>query len=96
MVAIKIEFVSSKLQAFSSYSLICGENCVICRLSVTVCFLSGMIVLLMGNSLNCFEIMKFHFSLFKLSFYKKVCVFFGIFLAQARKYENKIKLERKI
>jgi len=53
----------------------------------TICnslLFSGMVVLLMGNILNCFEIMKFHFSLFKLSFYKKVCVFFGSFLAQAR------------
>jgi len=46
-----------------------------------------MIVLLMGNSLSFAAISSIIFSLFKLSFYKKVCVFFGIFLAQARKYE---------
>jgi len=84
MVAIKIEFVSSKIQAFSSYSLICGENCVLCRLSATVCLLSGMIVLLVGNSLSFATISGIIFSLFKLSFYKKVCVFFGSFLAHAR------------
>ena len=57
----KTEFVSIKFQAFSSHSLICGENCVLCRLSATVYFLSGMIVLLMGNSLNSLTVLSIIF-----------------------------------
>ena len=80
----KTEFVSIKFQAFSSYNLICGENCVLCRLSATVCFLSGMIVLLMGNSLSFAAISSIIFSLFKLSFYKKVCAFLCYFLCASK------------
>jgi len=94
MVAIKIEFVSSKFQAFSNYNLICGENCVLCRLSAIVCFLSGMIVLLMGNSLNLVSVLSFDFFLFLFLNEKKKCIF-GTFCT-SKKYIMKITLERKI
>ena len=80
MVAIKIEFVSSKFQAFSSYNLICGENCVLCRLSATVCFLSGMIALFMGNSLNFSTVLSFIFFLFLFLIKKKKCASLVAFL----------------
>ena len=88
----KTEFVSIKFQAFSSYSLICGENCVLCRLSATVCFLSGMIVLLMGNSLNFSTVLSFDFFLFLFLIEKKKCIF-GTFCT-SKKYIMKIKSER--
>ena len=89
MVAIKIGFVSSKFQAFSSYNLICGENCVLCRLSATVCLLSSMIVLLMGNSLSFAAVSSIIFSLFKLSFIRKFVHSFVTFIVQARKVRKK-------
>ena len=79
MVAIKMKFVSSKCQAFSSYSLICRENCVLCRLSATVCLLSGMIVLFMGNSLNFSTVLSFNFFLFLFLIEKNLYVFIKIF-----------------
>ena len=76
----KTEFVSSKFQAFSSYNLICGENCVLCRLSATVCFLSGMIALFMGNSLNFSTVLSFIFFLFLFLIKKKKCASLVAFL----------------
>ena len=87
----KTEFVSIKFQAFSSYSLICGENCALCRLSATVCFLSGMIVLLMGNSLNSVAITSFYFLCSNFLFIRKFVHFFVTFFVQAKKVNNKIR-----
>ena len=91
MDAIKIEFVSSKLQAFSSYSLICGENCVLCRLSATVCFLSGMIVLLMGNSLNSVTIISFYFLCSNFLFIRKFGYFWYFLYKQKVHNENNVR-----
>ena len=88
----KTEFVSIKFQAFSSYSLICGENCALCRLSATVYFLSCMIVLLIGNSLNFSTVVSFNFCLFLFLTEKKKCAFFVTFFAQAKKVNNKIRM----
>jgi len=53
-----------------------------------------MIVLLMGNSQSFAAISSIIFSLFKLSFYKKVCAFFCYFSCASKKskeYKQKAK-----
>ena len=91
MVAIKIEFVSSKFQAFSSYSLICGENCVLCRLSATVYFFIGY-----GSSFNgkqsesCFSF-EFVFLFVSFSHWEKEMYFWYFLYKQKVHNENKVR-----
>ena len=91
MSAIKTEYASSKFQAFSSYSLICGENCVLCRLSATVYFLSGMIVLLMGNSLSFIAVLSFNFLCSNFLFIRKFGYFWYFLYKQKVHNKNKVR-----